>query len=89
MSCKRNKNKDGKWYIKKIENTKKGDLILSNFGSGDFREARILNKKIVNWSGEIIQIKTQNGNTIISTPEHTHFAGYKFGITPQIYINYI
>ncbi|MEK7113246.1 MAG: UvrD-helicase domain-containing protein, partial [Patescibacteria group bacterium] len=75
--------------LKKIENTKKGDLILSNFGSGDFREARILNKKIVNWSGEIIQIKTQNGNTIISTPEHTHFAGYKFGITPQIYINYM
>jgi len=75
--------------LKSIGSIKKGDLVLSNYGSGDFREARVIRKKEIKYKGNLIKIETKSGNTLISTPDHTHFAGYRLGITPQLYLNYL
>jgi len=75
--------------LKLIENVKKGDLVLSNFGGGDFRQAKVIAKKSILYKGDFIKIETKNGNTLITTPDHTHFAGYKLGFTPQLYLNYL
>jgi len=34
----------------------------------------------------VVTLKTAQGRTITSTPEHTHFAGHHLGATPQIYL---
>jgi len=78
---------DGK--LKPIENIKKGELILSNYGSGDFRPAQITQKKERQFKGELIKIETSDGKTLTSTSDHTHFAGYQLGKTPQLYFNYL
>ena len=75
--------------LKSIEDIKKGELVLSNYGSGDFRPARITSKKTKRFKGDLIQIETKNGRVLKSTPEHIHFAGYRLGLTPQIYLNYL
>src|SRR3712207_8566491 len=36
-----------------------------------------------------ISITTEVGRRIVSTPEHTHFAGYRLGLTPQLYFTYL
>jgi DNA helicase-2/ATP-dependent DNA helicase PcrA len=75
--------------LKSIENVKKGELVLSNYGSGDFRPAKIIQKKERQFNGEFIKIKTEKGRTLTSTSDHIHFAGYKLGETPQLYFNYL
>ncbi len=76
-------------FLKNIENIKNGEYILSNYGGGNFRPAKIIGKKTSRYTGNIVRIETQNGNILESTPEHIHFAGYQFGITPQIYVVYL
>ncbi|MFA5936829.1 MAG: UvrD-helicase domain-containing protein [Candidatus Paceibacterota bacterium] len=75
--------------LKPIENIKKGDFILSNYGSGDFRPAIVLKKRNLQFKGNLIKIETESGKIITSTPDHIHFAGYRLGITPQIFLNYL
>src|SRR3989344_1897801 len=69
---------------KSIEKIKKGELILSNYGSGDFRPAKITRKRNLQFKGNLIRIETEKGKIITSTPDHTHFAGYRLGLTSQI-----
>ena len=78
---------DGKEKL--IENIKEGELILSNYGSGDFRPAKITRKKSFQFKGDLIHIETEKGRTLTSTQDHIHFAGYRLGLTPQIYLNYL
>jgi DNA helicase-2/ATP-dependent DNA helicase PcrA len=75
--------------LKPIENVKSGEFVLSNYGSGDFRSAKIVGKKSLQFKGELIRIETEKGKILESTPEHTHFAGYRLGLTPQMYLNYL
>ncbi len=75
--------------LKSIEDIKKGDLVLSNYGSSDFREAKVINKKVLINKNDLIEIETTKGKTITSTREHIHFAVYRLGLTPQLYINYL
>lgn len=75
--------------LKLIENISKGDYILSNYGSGDFREAKVIAKRNLEFKGNLIQIETEKGNILTSTPDHIHFAGYRLGLTPQIHLNYL
>nr|WP_298373496.1 UvrD-helicase domain-containing protein [Azospirillum sp.] len=74
---------------KPIEEIRVGDAILSNYGSGDRRPARVVNTHAKDWRGAAVVIETQAGRRIVSTPEHVHFAGYRLGITPQTYFTYL
>jgi DNA helicase-2/ATP-dependent DNA helicase PcrA len=64
-----------------------GDEVLSNYGSGDFRPARVLRvHRAVALDG--IAITLASGRRVVSTPEHTHFAGFLRGRTPQQHMTY-
>ena len=71
-----------------VEDVRVGDEILSCYGSGRFRGARVLR---VNESKrcEGVAITTATGKRVVSTPEHVHFAGFKPGQTPQLHMTYL
>ncbi len=71
-----------------IEDVQPGDEVLSCFGSGDFRPARVsdVHRSMSTWG---VEIRTRGGRRIVSTPEHTHFAGYRQGISPQLHMTYV
>ncbi|HLJ03700.1 MAG TPA: 3'-5' exonuclease, partial [Solirubrobacteraceae bacterium] len=57
-----------------IETVRAGDWVLSGYGSGVFRPARVTGVH----RGEAaagVEITTAGGRRILSTPEHVHFAG--------------
>ena len=58
-----------------IEEVRAGDLVLSAYGSGDFRAARVL-RTAQRSARRGVAISTAGGRQIVSTPEHTHFAGH-------------
>jgi superfamily I DNA/RNA helicase len=60
-----------------IETLKPGAMVLSCVGSGVFRPAKVLRvtQRIGRTQG--IAITTRSGRRLVSTPEHTHFAGYR------------
>src|SRR5829696_2903244 len=60
---------------KPIEQVRFGDEVLSSYGSGDFRPARVL-RTHRSRRPEGIEIRLRSGRRIVSTPEHVHFAGY-------------
>ena len=72
-----------------IEKVTVGDSVLSAYGSGEFRPARVVNTARREREGQGIRITTRAGRTLISTPEHMHFAGYRLGATPQLYFTYL
>ena len=73
---------------KLIEDVCVGDDVLSCYGSGIFRPARVTRvHRSVRREG--IAITTIGGRRIVSTPEHTHFAGFKPGWTPQMHMTYL
>ncbi|MCW3005850.1 MAG: family ATPase [Solirubrobacterales bacterium] len=68
-----------------IEEIAPGDEVRSCFGSGDFRPSRVTR---VHRSERVdgIAITLRGGQRIVSTPEHTHFAGHRVGLTPQLHM---
>ena len=72
-----------------IELVVAGDSVLSAYGSGEFRPARVVNTARRERAGQGIRITTRSGRTLVSTPEHMHFAGYRLGATPQLYFTYL
>ena len=72
---------------KPIEQVRKGDEVLSCHGSADFRPAQVTGV-FKSWNRDGIAIETFSGRRILSTPEHTHFAGYRLGTTPQFHLTY-
>ena len=72
-----------------IEQVAVGDSVLSAYGSGEFRPARVVNTARREREGQGIRITTRTGRTLVSTPEHMHFAGYRLGATPQLYFTYL
>jgi superfamily I DNA/RNA helicase len=60
---------------KVIEDIQPGELVLSNYGSGNFRPAKVLRTHRGNASEGVV-ITTESGRRLVSTPEHVHFAGY-------------
>ncbi len=58
-----------------IETIAPGDRVRSGYGSGDFRAAEV-QRVHRSERAEGIAITTRSGRRIVSTPEHTHFAGY-------------
>jgi DNA helicase-2/ATP-dependent DNA helicase PcrA len=72
-----------------IEAIVQGDLVMSSYGCGDVRPAPVSDKFVKRHSGGMISLHFQSGKVIRSTPEHTHFAGYVLGETPQTYFLYL
>jgi superfamily I DNA/RNA helicase len=73
---------------KPIEKVSVGEEVLSGYGSGDFRPAKIMGVSQSRKS-EGVRIITRSGRQLVSTPEHVHFAGYKLGLTPQMHMTYL
>ncbi|HEX4804526.1 MAG TPA: UvrD-helicase domain-containing protein [Conexibacter sp.] len=64
----------GDGTVKPIEDVRAGDEVLSCYGSGDMRPARVMRThRSTRAAG--VAITLRSGRRILSTPEHTHFAG--------------
>ncbi len=73
---------------KPIERVRRGDEVRSCHGSGRFAPSRVTRvHRSTRRNG--IAITTRGGRRIVSTPEHTHFAGFKTGATPQLHMTYL
>jgi DNA helicase II / ATP-dependent DNA helicase PcrA len=75
--------------VRPIETVRAGDEVLSGYGSGVFRPARVARVHTNAGTRDGIAITTQGGRRLVSTPEHTHFAGYKLGVGPQKHFTYL
>jgi DNA helicase-2/ATP-dependent DNA helicase PcrA len=72
---------------KPIEDVEVDDVILSACGSGDVRPVRVTD--VFSGSRQIgIRITTRSGRELVTTRCHTHFAGYRNGLTPDIHCTY-
>jgi superfamily I DNA/RNA helicase len=58
-----------------IENVCAGDAVLSSYGSGLFRPARVT-RVFSSRRADGVRIRLRGGQEVVSTPEHTHFAGF-------------
>jgi len=72
-----------------IEAVLPGELVMSSYGRGDFRPATVTERFVKPRRGTMICIHLRSGRVLKSTPEHTHFAGYVLGETPQTYFLYL
>ena len=72
---------------KPIEEVEQGDEVLSNYGTGDFRPAKVL-RTHQSTATEGVAITTRSGRRLVSTPEHVHFAGYHRALTPKLFMTY-
>src|SRR5439155_27189587 len=73
---------------KPIDRVREGDDGLPCLGTGRFGPARVARVYRAN-RRHGISITTSSGRRIVSTPEHTHFAGFKAGRTPQLHMTYL
>ena len=74
---------------KRIERVRAGERVTSCFGKEDFRPAEVTAVFKRRGKRSLVTIVTQGGRKIVSTPEHTHFAGYLLGEAPQSYFTYL
>jgi DNA helicase-2/ATP-dependent DNA helicase PcrA len=74
---------------KPVENIRPGDYVLSAHGTRDFRPAMVTERFVRQRHGRMIRLHMRSGKIITSTPQHTHFAGYLLGETPQTYFLYL
>jgi hypothetical protein len=58
-----------------IEDVRVGDVVLSASGGGSFGEARVV-RVHRSERAQGVAITLRSGRRLVSTPEHTHFAGY-------------
>jgi DNA helicase-2/ATP-dependent DNA helicase PcrA len=78
----------GDGSIKPIEEVSAGDEVLSCYGRGVFRPARVTDAHR-NSRQRGVAITTESGQQLVTTAEHTVFAGYRAGLTPQIHMTYL
>jgi DNA helicase-2/ATP-dependent DNA helicase PcrA len=71
-----------------IEEIRAGDSVLSCYGSGDFRAARVL-RTHRSRAPRGTAITLASGKRIVSTDDHVHFAGFVIGRTPQLHYTYV
>jgi DNA helicase II / ATP-dependent DNA helicase PcrA len=72
-----------------IEAVAPGDRVMSSYGNGDLRPATVTDRFARARSGHMLTLHMRSGRALCSTPEHTHFAGYLLGETPQTYFLYL
>jgi DNA helicase-2/ATP-dependent DNA helicase PcrA len=73
---------------KPIEELSVDDMVMSCYGSADFRPARVTGVYKA-YERQGVAIRTRSGRQIVSTPEHVHFAGYRLGTAPQMHLTYL
>ncbi len=73
---------------RRVEDVRSGENVMSGYGSGTFRGARVVDVRS-RVTDSVVTLRTAQGRTLTSTPEHTHFAGHHLGTTPQIYFTYL
>jgi DNA helicase-2/ATP-dependent DNA helicase PcrA len=78
----------GDGSVRPIEQIQVGDEVLSCYGSGDFRPAKVTGVHAAT-ARLGIRIRTVGGRELVSTPEHTHFAGFRKGHTPDAHWTYL
>ncbi len=78
----------GDGSTKPVEEVTEGDEVLSSYGSGHFRPARVARTQRSSKPGGI-RVTTASGRQLTTTYEHTHFAGYRLGLTPQKHWTYL
>src|SRR5215213_7274746 len=66
-----------------------GDLVLSCYGSGDFRAARVSRISNNHANRTLVRLRTAAGRELLSTPEHIHFADVVLGDSPQRFYTYL
>ncbi|EIT71819.1 UvrD-helicase domain-containing protein [Hydrocarboniphaga effusa] len=74
---------------KPIEQVNAGDSVRAAFGSGRFHSATVTERVHIGSRRDLFEIVTRSGRRLVSTPEHTHFAGYLLGETPQTFFTYL
>jgi DNA helicase-2/ATP-dependent DNA helicase PcrA len=74
---------------KAIEKIRAGDQVRSSYGSGECRPAAVSGVFKSRRRGRGVAIHFRSGRSLVSTPEHTHFAGYRLGIVPQLHFTYL
>src|SRR5271154_96288 len=60
--------------LRPIESIRRGDQVLSNYGSGDFGAGVVGDVHSSLARHDLVEIETISGRRVVSTPEHTHFA---------------
>ncbi len=65
----------GDGCVRPIEQVQVGDEVLSCLGGGEFGAARVTDA-FRGTNPEAVAITTRAGRRLVSTPEHTHFAGF-------------
>src|SRR5688500_9343652 len=73
---------------KPIEEVQVGDEVLSCYGSGDFRPARVTGRHGAK-ARLAIRTRTVGGRELVSTRVHTHFAGSRPGHPPAAHLTYL
>lgn len=71
------------------EAVKPGEMVLSCYGSGDYRPAEVTETFHRRRNGFGIRIETESGTVLTTTAEHVHFADYRLGLSPQVYFLYL
>jgi DNA helicase-2/ATP-dependent DNA helicase PcrA len=74
---------------KPIERIAAGDQVRSCYGAKRFKPAEVTRVHKRTKETPLVSITLASGRILTSTPEHTHFAGYLLGETPQTYFTYI
>jgi DNA helicase II / ATP-dependent DNA helicase PcrA len=72
-----------------IEKVKAGESLQAAFGTGTFREAKVLRAGSRKLKRPGVEIALASGKRLISTPEHMHFAGYRLGSSPPMHFVYL
>jgi DNA helicase II / ATP-dependent DNA helicase PcrA len=72
-----------------IESIRPGEKVLSCFGAGRFQPATVTERFARARRGRMISLHLASGKVVKSTPEHTHFAGFVLGETPQLHFLYL
>ena len=66
-----------------------GDEVLSCYGSGDFRPARVTDAFASERDRAASRSSRAAAARSSAPPEHMHFAGYRLGISPQLHMTYL
>ena len=72
-----------------VESIVAGDMVLSCYGAGDFRPARVSHTACLASPATLIQIRTLSGRSLTSTSEHIHFADFVPQASQQAHYTYL